>query len=260
MIIRRQLSSFRHSRHFILPSYVVCPQARHYFSKLTPSITLSGHHHHDQSNSRISSVLSANKSWAAETANAHPTLFPTLAKTQEPKILWLGCSDSRVPETTVCGCLPGDIFVHRNIANVIHSADINTSAVIEYAVAHLKVESVVICGHDGCGGVKGALGNAKLGGVLDNWLAPVRGARLKLEQEPGWAKLDSAEKVKAVVEENVREGVRKVRENVNVVEGGSRVEVIGLCYNIADGILRTVDTPDETAGAERRAKIFCGKD
>ena len=143
---------------------------------------------------------------------------------------------------------------------MVLSADINTSAVIEYAVTHLKVESVVICGHDGCGGVKGALGNAKLGGVLDNWLAPVRAVRLKLEQDPRWARLASEEKVKAVVEENVREGVRKVRENVNVVEGGSSVEVIGLCYNIADGILRTVDTPDDKSGPERRAEMFSEKE
>ena len=142
---------------------------------------------------------------------------------------------------------------------MIHSADINTSAVIEYAVAHLKVEYVILCGHDGCGGVKGALGNAVLGGVLDNWLSPVRGVRLRLEQDPQWEELDAAEKVKLVVEENVREGVRKVRENVHVIEAGERVKVVGLCYDIANGRLRTVECPDESGGLEKRAQLFCGK-
>ena len=143
---------------------------------------------------------------------------------------------------------------------MIHPADINTSAVIEYAVAHLKVEYIIVCGHDGCGGVKGALGNAALGGVLDNWLSPVREVRMKLEEQHSWKKLDEAEKVKAVVEENVREGVRKVRENVHVIEGGDKLKIVGLCYNIADGKLRSVDCPDDKGGVQKRAEMFCEKE
>lgn len=97
-----------------------------------------------------------------------------LAQGQSPQVLWIGCADSRVPETTVCHCKPGEIFVHRNIANTVHANDINAASVIEYAIIHLRVNKVVVCGHTKCGGANAALGDADLGHTLNTWLHPVR--------------------------------------------------------------------------------------
>lgn len=103
-----------------------------------------------------------------------PNTFAELAKGRAPEILWIGCADSRVPETTVCNCKPDDIFVHRNIANTVHANDLNSASVVEYAVTHLKVKRVVVCGHTKCGGAAAALVDTDLGETLNTWLHPVR--------------------------------------------------------------------------------------
>jgi hypothetical protein len=118
--------------------------------------------------------LALNRLYAQHTTAADPNAFVDLAKGQAPEILWLGCSDSRLSESTICQCKPGDIFVHRNIANTVHADDINSASVVEYAVAHLKVKKVVVCGHTKCGGATAALGDADLGQTLNTWLHPVR--------------------------------------------------------------------------------------
>ena len=123
---------------------------------------------------RYATGLRLNKEWAAQTARDHPELFPTLASGQKPQILWIGCSDSRCPETTFLGLSPGDVFVHRNIANTIHADDINAGSVVEYAVTHLKVQKVVVCGHTKCGGAMASLTDADLGETLNKWLQPIR--------------------------------------------------------------------------------------
>jgi carbonic anhydrase len=97
-----------------------------------------------------------------------------LAQGQAPEILWIGCADSRIPETTVCHCKPGEIFVHRNIANTVHADDLSAASVVEYAVVHLKVKKVVVCGHTKCGGANAALSDVDLGVTLNAWLLPVR--------------------------------------------------------------------------------------
>ena len=112
--------------------------------------------------------------YAQRTAERDPDAFTNLAQGQAPEILWIGCADSRIPETTVCHGKPGDIFVHRNIANTVHENDLNAASVVEYAVAHLKVKKVVVCGHTRCGGANAALGDADLGQTLNTWLHPVR--------------------------------------------------------------------------------------
>ncbi|KAJ5783293.1 uncharacterized protein N7518_008970 [Penicillium psychrosexuale] len=112
---------------------------------------------------RYAAGLRLNKEWAAQTARNQPELFPTLASGQTPQILWIGCSDSRCPETTFLGLQPGDVFVHRNIANILHPGDLSSNAVIEYAVQYLRVSHVVVCGHTCCGGVSAAMGNKNLG-------------------------------------------------------------------------------------------------
>ncbi|KAI4178622.1 MAG: hypothetical protein LQ348_005572, partial [Seirophora lacunosa] len=150
--------------------------------------------------------LASNQDWRRDTSSSRPNLFPALAKGQSPPLLWLGCSDSRCPETTLCGAQPGDIFVHRNIANVVSPHDMSSQSVIYYAVNALKVAHVVVCGHTSCGGVAAALGNGKIGGTLDAWLFPLRELRAGLAREEGWGALEEKERALRLVEANVKRG------------------------------------------------------
>ena len=203
-----------------------------------PHLSLSTANSFDQ-------ALQQNKQWAQTTARTHPSLFPTLATGQHPSILWLGCSDSRVPETTVLGLQPGDVFVHRNIANVLPPTDLSSQSVIMYAVEHLKVKHVVVCGHTSCGGVAAALGNSKLG-IIDAWLTPIRKLRMQMAGMKGWEALDAKEKALRLVEANVRQGVQTLRENAEVIEARKErgLVVHGLIYDIANGELRELDCVD----------------
>ena len=125
--------------------------------------------------SALKHLFDNNRRWAAEVTSAHPDFFQKLAAQQAPEYLWIGCSDSRVPANEIVGLLPGEMFVHRNVANVVVHTDLNCLAVLQYAVDVLKVRHVIVCGHYGCGGVKAALSNVKLG-LIDNWLRHVQDA------------------------------------------------------------------------------------
>ena len=118
-------------------------------------------------------LLVANVAWAHDTAERNPEFFRDLARGQNPHVLWIGCSDSRVPAETITHCEPGDLFVHRNIANLFHSDDDNSASVLEYAVRVLKVGHVIVCGHYGCSGVRSAMLKSQLG-LADNWLRNIR--------------------------------------------------------------------------------------
>ncbi|RMJ22169.1 carbonic anhydrase, partial [Aspergillus sp. HF37] len=163
----------------------------------------------------FTTALARNKDWAARTARETPSLFPALSKGQKPQILWIGCSDSRCPETTLLDQQPGDVFVHRNIANVLHAGDLSSSAVIEYAVRHLRVAHVVLCGHTSCGGVAAALGNAPLG-ILDPWLLPLR--EIRERKSEALAGLSGEEAGLKMVEWNVEEGVKALKRRSVVIE------------------------------------------
>lgn len=201
--------------------------------------------------------LSGNKHWAQKTAHTDPNLFPTCAKGQQPPILWLGCSDSRVPETTVLGLRPGDVFVHRNIANVLPSTDLSSQSVIMYGVAHLKVQHVVVCGHTSCGGVAAALGNDRLG-VIDAWLAPIR--KLREANNAGWDEEGLSDKDKALrlVEANVRQGVQTVKENPEVIDAVRErgLQVHGLVYDVASGELRELEIEEGEVEGKKRQEAF----
>ncbi|KAG7286590.1 hypothetical protein NEMBOFW57_008901 [Staphylotrichum longicolle] len=184
-------------------------------------------------------ALSSNNAWAGYKAHQNPNFFPKLASGQSPQILWLGCSDSRCPETTILGLQPGDVFVHRNIANIISPTDINTSAVIEYAVVHLKVKHVVLCGHTACGGAVAALGDGRVGGVLDTWLTPLKAVKMAHAEELGAIKDDAARAVR-IAELNVEAGVRVLMAN-GVVQDAIRergLEVHGCLFDIGCGRIR----------------------
>ncbi|KAK4217247.1 hypothetical protein QBC37DRAFT_438245 [Rhypophila decipiens] len=184
-------------------------------------------------------ALSSNNAWAGYKAHQNPQFFPKLASGQSPQILWLGCSDSRCPETTILGLQPGDVFVHRNIANIISPTDINTSAVIEYAVAHLKVKHVVLCGHTCCGGAVAALSDTRVGGVLDTWLTPLKAVRFQHEEELSAIKETAARAVR-IAELNVQAGVNVLMSNVTVLEAIKErgLEVHGCLFDIACGRIK----------------------
>ncbi|EOO01782.1 putative carbonic anhydrase protein [Phaeoacremonium minimum UCRPA7] len=153
--------------------------------------------------------------------------------------VWLGCSDSRCPETTILGLQPGDVFVHRNIANIISPTDINTSAVIEYAVAHLKVKHVVLCGHSSCGGAAAALSDSRVGGVLDTWLTPLKAVRYSHSDELNSIRDDKARAIR-IAELNVEAGVKVLMANFTVQDAirDRGLEVHGCLFDIGSGRIR----------------------
>ncbi|KAI8626467.1 carbonic anhydrase [Xylariaceae sp. FL1651] len=184
-------------------------------------------------------ALSSNQAWAGYKGHQNPDFFPRLATGQSPDILWLGCSDSRCPETTILGLQPGDVFVHRNIANIISPTDINTSAVVEYAVAFLKVKHVVLCGHSACGGAAAALGDARLGGVLDTWLTPLKAVRNANNDELMAIKDEKARAIR-IAEMNVDAGVKVLMANMTIQEAirDRGLQVHGTLFDIGSGRIR----------------------
>ena len=168
--------------------------------------------------------------------------------------VWLGCSDSRCPETTILGLQPGDVFVHRNIANIVSPTDINTSAVIEYAVVHLKVKHVVLCGHSACGGALAALGDARVGGVLDTWLTPLRAVRAANWEELEGIK-DLGERAVRIAELNVRAGVEVLLANAVVGDAIRErgLEVHGCLFDIGSGRIRDLGVGTRSKGGNGAA-------
>ena len=199
-------------------------------------------------------LLDQNKAWAEGITASDPEFFPTLAKQQSPTYLWIGCSDSRVPATQLVGMVPGEMFVHRNVANVVVHTDFNCLSVMQYAVDVLKVEHIIVCGHHGCGGVKAAMDNLQFG-LIDNWLRHVQdvlhahsAALAQIEDES--ARLDR------LCEFNVIEQVVNVSRTTivqNAWERGQELVVHGWIYGLQDGRLRDLDiTIDSAAELTKR--------
>jgi carbonic anhydrase len=188
----------------------------------------------------LQTLLGRNRDWADKVTRDDPTFFSELAKQQAPRYLWIGCSDSRVPANQILGLLPGEIFVHRNVANVVVHSDLNCLSVIQFAVDVLKVRHIIVCGHYGCSGVVAALRNEKLG-LLDNWLRHIQDVRNRNAQE--LQHLPAAERVGRLCELNVLEQVTNVAQTTIVQDAWSRgqeVAVHGLVYGLHDGILRNI--------------------
>ncbi len=187
--------------------------------------------------SDLSHLFDNNRKWAAKVTAAQPDFFQKLAAQQAPEYLWIGCSDSRVPANEIVDLLPGELFVHRNVANVVVHTDLNCLSVLQYAVDVLKVRHVIVCGHYGCGGVRAALEDSKLG-LIENWLrhvqdvANVRAAAL--DGLSGEARLDR------LCELNVVEQARHVCETTVVRDAWARgqvLEVHAWIYGLTDGRL-----------------------
>jgi carbonic anhydrase len=187
-------------------------------------------------------LFANNRAWADEMKRQDPEFFRRLAGRQTPQFLWIGCSDSRVPANQIVGLLPGEMFVHRNVANVVVHTDLNCLSAIQFAVDVLRVGHIIVCGHYGCGGVLSALRNDKLG-LIDNWLRHVQDVRWKHQ-----AQLDALETEAArhhrLCELNVIEQVVNVGQTTVVRDAwgrGQSLAVHGWIYDIHDGLLRDLD-------------------
>lgn len=193
--------------------------------------------------------------WSETTASTEPEFFERSAKGQSPKILWIGCADSRIPETTILGLKPGEVFVHRNIANIVTATDINSLSVIEFAVKHLKVEHILVCGHTSCGGVGAALGNNRLG-LLDIWLQPMR--QLRMEHSDELEKMDDKQKGLRLTQYNILRSLEVIRMNPTVIDAMSErnLELHGVIYDVASGKLEVVETSEDDTTQQKRLKAF----
>ncbi len=190
----------------------------------------------------IKHLLDNNKKWAEKVNKENPDFFESLSKQQTPKYLWIGCSDSRVPANELLGMQPGEVFVHRNIANQVIHSDLNCLAVIQFAVDILKVEHIIVCGHYGCGGVNAAFHDQSLG-LIDNWLRHIQDV-YRFNKETMQAVDNDCEKVNLLCELNVIEQVANVCNTTvlrNAWKSQQEVTVHGLVYNLEDGILKDLE-------------------
>ncbi|MCE2844252.1 MAG: carbonate dehydratase [Chitinophagaceae bacterium] len=183
-------------------------------------------------------LLENNKNWVKEQLNLDPTYFEKLAKGQSPEYLWIGCSDSRVPANQITGTEPGEVFVHRNIANMVVHSDMNMLSVLSYAVEVLKVKHVIVCGHYGCGGVIAAMKNQQFG-LIDNWLRHIKDVYRYHHVELD-AIEDENERARRFVEVNVQEQVHDLGKTSIVQNAWKRnqpLHIHGWVYDINDGLI-----------------------
>ena len=186
----------------------------------------------------LTELFEKNRAWSEEIRQRQPNFFETLSRQQNPRYLWIGCSDSRVPANEIVGLLPGELFVHRNVANIVVHTDLNCLSVIQYAVDVLKVEHVIVCGHYGCGGVQASLERRRVG-LADNWLRHVRDVHhkhaLSVESVIGPAKLDT------LCELNVIEQAVNVCQTTVIQDAwarGQALQVHSWIYGLRDGLIK----------------------
>jgi len=195
-------------------------------------------------------LLENNKNWSAHQQKEQPEFFDTLAQAQHPKFMWIGCSDSRVPANQIIGLLPGEIFVHRNVANIVSHGDLNCLSALQYAVDVLEVRHVIVCGHYDCGGVCAVVDDLRLG-IVDNWLRHIHDVKHAYHQE--LADLSKQEKSDRLCELNVLTQVRNVCETTILKDAWSRgreLSVHGWIYKLHDGILRELTPVHDRPYAE----------
>lgn len=187
-------------------------------------------------------LLSENKAWALEMVDDDPDYFNRLAQLQTPEFLWIGCSDSRVPANQITGTKPGEIFVHRNIANLVIHTDVNLLSVLDYAVNHLKVKHVIVCGHYGCGGVKAAMSNHDYNHLLNMWLRNIKDVYRYYEDELT-AITDEEARTDRLVELNVQEQVLKLAKTSIIQrawKNRNAPTLHGWIYGLKDGLLKSL--------------------
>ena len=187
-------------------------------------------------------LLHDNKHWAARKKAEDPAFFERLLHVQSPEFLWIGCSDSRVPPDQITQTEPGEIFIHRNVANLVVNTDVNLMSVVDYAVNHLKIKHVVVCGHYGCGGIKAAMSNTDFNQVLNMWLRNIKDIyrihRKELEAIP-----DEETRVNRMVEINVKEQIFNLAKTAMIQRAWSndkRPDLHGWVYDLHDGLIKPV--------------------
>ncbi len=191
----------------------------------------------------IDKLIENNAIWAEKMRESDPEFFSRLANQQKPRYLWIGCSDSRVPANQITGLPPGEVFVHRNVANVVQESDFNVLAVIQYAVDVLKVTDIIVCGHYGCGGVQAALENFRHG-IIDNWLAPIRSLTRIHKSELN--SLVDTQRLDRLCELNVLSQARHVARTTIVEDAWERRQPLAIhswIYRLDQGILTPLRKP-----------------
>lgn len=208
----------------------------------------------------LRNLFDKNRKWATDIRSRTPDFFSDLSKQQSPEYLWIGCADSRVPANEIVGLLPGEIFVHRNVANVVVHTDLNCLSCIQYAVEVLRVKHIMVVGHYGCGGVQAALENRSFG-LIDNWLRHVQDVHQKHAKQLN--ALAPGERLARLCELNVIEQVLNVTQTT-VVRGawerGQELTVHGWVYSLQDGLLRdlNVGASDVAESFEANARAVAG--
>jgi carbonic anhydrase len=203
----------------------------------------------------IAPLFESNRAWAIGKLNADPGFFDRLTHQQTPGYLWIGCADSRVPANEIVGLDPGELFVHRNVANLVHPADMNCLAVLQYAIEYLKVKHVIVTGHYGCGGVRAAMQPQQLG-LIDHWLRPIRDVYAKNEVELKDV-IDEYKRLNLLCEMNVREQVTNLAKTTivqNAWHRGQDLSLHGWVYGISNGLIRDLDVT--ISGVEPVDRIF----
>ena len=206
---------------------------------------------------RLEHLLESNRRWADHVTRQDPDFFARLVAQQSPRYLWIGCADSRVPANEIVDLAPGELFVHRNVANVVVHSDLNCLSVIQYAVDVLKVEDIIVTGHYGCGGVAAALGSASLG-LIDNWLRHVQDIR---DRHTALLAGGGSAAVDRLCELNVLEQAMNVCRTTVVKDAwnrGQNVAVHGMIYSVADGLMRDLHfcvTGESDASAEYESAL-----
>ena len=191
----------------------------------------------------IDQLIKNNAIWAQKMRESDPDFFARLANQQKPRYLWIGCSDSRVPANQITGLPPGEVFVHRNVANVVQESDFNVLAVLQYAVDVLKVTNIIVCGHYGCGGVQAALENFRHG-IIDNWLAPIR--TLTRVHKSELNSLEENQRLDRLCELNVLSQARHVARTTIVEDAWERGQALAIhswIYRLDQGILTPLRNP-----------------
>jgi len=208
----------------------------------------------------LSHLIENNRAWSERRRQIDPEFFARLSQQQRPRYLWLGCADSRVPANDIVGLLPGELFVHRNIANVVVHTDLNCLSVLQFAVDVLNIEHVIVCGHYGCSGVSAALQNQRVG-LADNWLRHVQDVHSKHETRVA-AMPDTPHRIDRLCELNVIEQVANVCQTTIVRdawERGKELAVHGWVYGLKDGLVRDLgSTVTKTSEAARAYQAALG--
>ena len=189
----------------------------------------------------LENILSSNKQWAKEIGQQDATFFSKLSAQQSPEYLWIGCADSRVPANVIGGLMPGEIFVHRNVANIVVHSDMNCLSVIQFAVEALKVKHIIVCGHYGCGGVKASI-DGDHHGMIDNWLRPI--TEIYRRNLKSLDSLPEEEKHNRLCELNVESQALNVAQTTivqNAWLNGQDLTVYGIIYGLNDGILKKLN-------------------